>query len=116
MTPIRILLAAWLAALAASAQAQPSATDHQAHHAGSAVEAPAAAPLSEGEVRKVDLAQGKVTLRHGPLVNLDMPAMTMVFTATDPKLLEGLRPGDRVRFTAGKKDGVLVVTVIEPAG
>ena len=70
-------------------------------------------PQSEGEVRKVDLEQGKVTLRHGPLANLDMPAMTMVFTAADKKLLEGLKQGDKVRFTADKQDGTYVVTAIE---
>lgn len=73
------------------------------------------APAAEGEVRKVDLEQGKVTLRHGPLANLDMPAMTMVFTAPDRKLIEGLKQGDKVRFTAEKKDGSYIVTAIEPA-
>ena len=73
----------------------------------------AAAAQSEGEVRKVDLEQGKVTLRHGPLTNLDMPAMTMVFTATDKKLLEGLKQGDKVRFAADKQNGTYVVTAIE---
>lgn len=75
----------------------------------------AAASQTDGEVRKVDMGQGKVTLRHGPLTNLDMPAMTMVFTATDKKLLEGLKEGDKVRFTADKQNGVYVVTAIEPA-
>jgi Cu(I)/Ag(I) efflux system periplasmic protein CusF len=72
-----------------------------------------AAAQTEGEVRKVDLAQGKVTLRHGPLTNLDMPAMTMVFTAADKKLLDGLKEGDKVRFTADKQNGTYVVTAIE---
>jgi Cu/Ag efflux protein CusF len=72
-----------------------------------------AAAQTEGEVRKVDLAQGKVTLRHGPLTNLDMPAMTMVFTAVDKKLLDGLKEGDKVRFTADKQNGTYVVTAIE---
>lgn len=75
----------------------------------------AASAQTDGEVRKVDMGQGKVTLRHGPLTNLDMPAMTMVFTATDKKLLEGLKEGDKVRFTADKQNGVYVVTAIEPA-
>ena len=74
--------------------------------------APGPALLSEGEVRKVDKAQGKVTLRHGPLTNLDMPAMTMVFKASDPKLLDGLKEGDKVRFTAEKVSGTIAVTAI----
>ena len=86
-----------------------------AQSAPQAATATAAAPQSEGEVRKIDLAQGKVTLRHGPLVNLDMPAMTMVFTAADKKLLDGLKEGDKVRFTADKQNGAFVVTAIEPA-
>jgi Cu/Ag efflux protein CusF len=105
-----ILAAAALATtLTASAQsAAASAAEHAAHHP-----AAAAAPRSEGEVRQVDKEQGKVTLRHGPLQNLDMPAMTMVFRAADPKLLDGLKEGDKVRFTAERVDGAIAVTAIE---
>jgi Cu(I)/Ag(I) efflux system periplasmic protein CusF len=73
----------------------------------------AAAPASDGEVRKVDREQGKVTLRHGPLQNLDMPAMTMVFKVADPKTLDGLNEGDKVKFTAEKVNGAITVTAIE---
>jgi Cu(I)/Ag(I) efflux system periplasmic protein CusF len=102
---------ALMAAVLASAQQVPpgQAAQHAADPAGTAP----APPQSSGEVRKIDLAQGKVTLRHGPLANLDMPAMTMVFTATDKKLLEGLKVGDKVRFVADKRDGVFVVSAIE---
>jgi Cu(I)/Ag(I) efflux system periplasmic protein CusF len=44
-----------------------------------------------------------------------MPPMTMVFTAHDKKLLEGLKEGDKVRFTADKQNGLYVVTAIEAA-
>jgi len=99
------------AALAVNAQTAPAASaDHAAHHP-----AAAAAPQSDGEVRKIDKAQGKVTLRHGPLANLDMPAMTMVFRAADPKLLDGLKEGDKVKFTAEKINGAFTVTVIQIA-
>jgi Cu(I)/Ag(I) efflux system periplasmic protein CusF len=50
-----------------------SATEHAAHHPT------AAAPATDGEVRKIDKQQGKVTLQHGPIAILDMLAMTMVF-------------------------------------
>ncbi len=92
------------------AQAQPtpaSGADHAAHHPA------AAAPQSDGEVRKLDKAQGKLTLRHGPLQNLDMPAMTMVFKVADPKLLEGLKEGDKVKFSAENVNGAIVVTAIQ---
>ena len=105
------LLAAVLLAASVGAQAQgtaASAADHAAHHPSAA-----AAPQSDGEVRKVDTAQGKLTLRHGPLQNLDMPPMTMVFKVADPKLLEGLKEGDKVKFNADRVNGAIVVTAIE---
>jgi Cu/Ag efflux protein CusF len=111
MKTVHLFAIAAALAAASTVHAQ-QAVDHAAHHAPSTTAAPAE-PLSEGEVRKVDLAQRKVTLRHGPLVNLDMPGMTMVFTATDSKLLEGLKPGDKVKFTADKKDGAFVVTALK---
>jgi Cu/Ag efflux protein CusF len=73
------------------------------------------ASLSDGEVRRVDKAARKVTLRHGPLKNLDMPAMTMVFEVRDTPLLDRVKPGDRVKFMADKVDGAFVVRVLEPA-
>lgn len=106
---LTLALAASLLAFIVGAQQAPQGGDHTSHHLAAA----ATAPQSDGEVRKVDLAQGKVTLRHGPLANLDMPAMTMVFTVSSPKLLDGLNQGDKVRFTADKKDGAYVVTAIE---
>ena len=106
-----IIIAASLFASAGAYAQQAAPASQVSAQAGAA----AAAPQSEGEVRKVDLAQGKVTLRHGPLANLDMPAMTMVFAAVDKKLLEGLKEGDKVRFTADKQNGAYVVTAIEAA-
>ena len=71
--------------------------------------------LTEGEVRKVDKDAKKLTIRHGPIVNLDMPPMTMVFQVQDAALLDGVRAGDKVRFNAEKSGGAYVVTLIEPA-
>jgi Cu/Ag efflux protein CusF len=112
MKLVHIFAAAALAiSVGANAQSTPaSGAEHSAHHA-----ATAAAPQSDGEVRKIDTEQGKVTLRHGPLQNLDMPPMTMVFKAADPKLLEGLKEGDRVKFTAQKINGAFTVTAIQVA-
>ena len=78
--------------------------------------APAVADgYAEGEVRRVDKDAGKVTLKHGPIANLDMPAMSMVFRAKDPTLLDKLKEGDKVRFKAEKIQGALTVTEIQPA-
>ena len=72
--------------------------------------------LTEGEVRKVNAATGKITLKHGEIRNLDMPPMTMVFTARDKALLKDLKAGDKVRFAADKDAaGDYVVTAIERA-
>lgn len=105
-----LAFAAASVAVVANAQTAPAAADHAAHHPASA----APAPQSDGEVRKVDKDQARVTLRHGPLPNLDMPAMTMVFKVKDPKILDTLKVGDRVKFTAEKIDGAFVVTAIQP--
>lgn len=82
---------------------------------GVAIAAGAATPTTDGEVRKVDKEQAKVTLRHGPIANLDMPAMTMVFKVTDPKMLAAIEQGDKVRFAADKVNGAWTVTSIELA-
>jgi Cu(I)/Ag(I) efflux system protein CusF len=74
----------------------------------------AQAPQTEGEVRKVDKAAGKITLKHGEIKNLDMPPMTMVFTAKDKALLDKVKAGDKVRFQAEKEGGTYLVTAIEP--
>ena len=71
--------------------------------------------MTDGEVRKVDKEQGKVTLKHGPIANLDMPGMTMVFKVTNPKLLESIKSGDKVKFAAENLNGALTVTAIEVA-
>lgn len=111
MKVTHILIAAAAAvAFGAHAQSTPaSGTDHAAHHP-----ATAATPQSDGEVRKVDKDQGKLTLRHGPLENLSMPAMTMVFKVADPKMLEGLNDGDKVKFMAERVNGAFTVTALQP--
>ena len=78
---------------------------------------PGAAPaeMTEGEVRKVDKANGKITLKHGAITNLDMPPMTMVFSVSDAAALEKLSVGDKVLFRAGKQGGSITVTEIRSA-
>lgn len=110
-TMLRRTFVAALGAMAFAAFAQaPGATNAPA--AGSAAHA---AALTDGEVRKVDLENKKLTLRHGPLVNLDMPGMTMVFQVKDDAMLQGLQAGDKVRFAADKVDGKFTVVRLERA-
>jgi len=71
------------------------------------------AQAADGEVRKIDRAQAKVTIAGGEVKNLDMPAMTMVYRAKPVTLLDGLAVGDRIEFAAEKVDGQYVVTAIK---
>ena len=83
-------------------------------HKGSA-HAPSAAgaTLTTGEIRKVDKDANKITIKHGPIQNLDMPAMTMVFQVKDPAMLDKVATGDQIKFAVEKSGGALVVTRIE---
>lgn len=110
----RLLLAAALAAgLSAHTFAQQAApADHGAHHP-QAVAAVATAELTEGEVRKIDKSAGKITLKHGEIKNLEMPPMTMVFGVSDPKMLDKVKQGDKVRFRAASQDGKFTVTEVQ---
>ena len=70
---------------------------------------------TEGEVRKVDKDAKKITLKHGPIKNLDMPGMTMVFQVKDVALLDKLAVGDKVMFTVEQQQGAMVITGAEKA-
>ena len=67
---------------------------------------------TDGEVKKIDKEQGKVTLRHGPIKNLDMDQMTMVLRVQDAKMLDGLAVGDKVIFEADRINGQITITKI----
>ena len=71
--------------------------------------------MTDGVVLRVDAVAGKITLRHGAIVNLDMPAMTMVFRAQPPSLLDRVKVADKVKFHAEQINGALTVTAIQVA-
>ena len=71
--------------------------------------------LADGEIRKVDRENKKITIKHGEIKHLDMPGMTMVFQIRDPALFEKLKAGDKVKFVAEKLEGAFVVTVLQLA-
>lgn len=108
MNKIRFAIAASTAALLVSMAGVVGAQ---------ATSAPAAsatsAEMAEGEVRKVDKENQKLTIKHGPLKNLDMPGMTMVFQVQDAAMLEKVQAGDKVRFVAEKLDGKFTVTKMD---
>ena len=89
----------------AHAQTAPAASGAMQMSAGA---------MTDGEVRKVDKENKKITLKHGEIKNLEMPGMTMVFQVKDPAMLDMVKPGDKVMFKAEKANGALVVTEIQP--
>ena len=87
--------------------ARPVAMDDKA--------APAKLPMTDGEIKKVDKDSGKITIKHGEIKNLDMPGMTMVFRVKEPAMLDQVKAGDKVNFSADKINGNITVTKIEAA-
>lgn len=77
--------------------------------------AQAASSMTLGEVRKVDKEAKKITLKHGEIKNLGMPSMTMVFQVKDAAMLDKVKAGDRVQFSANQINGAITVTAIEAA-
>ncbi|HVL44988.1 MAG TPA: copper-binding protein [Acidovorax sp.] len=114
MKLISISLAASLLVLGtapawAQAPAATTSDSHSSHHAAPAAE------LSEGEITRWDPRTLRVSLRHGEIKNLEMPAMTMVFRVADASVLGDLKPGDKVRFRAERVNGTYQITRIEKA-
>ena len=105
-------LLAFVAVNPVFAAGENAAHDHA--HAGTPADTAKAAP-SEGTVKKVDKAAGKITIKHGPLANLGMPPMTMAFAVGDPAMLDKVKAGDEVRFTADQVGDALTVTELETA-
>lgn len=84
---------------------------------GNVTTAPAsslAADMTKGVIRKIDKANKKITIKHGEIINLEMPGMTMVFQVKDPVLLDKVVIGDKVKFRAEKTGTAFVVTDIQP--
>lgn len=67
--------------------------------------------FTKGVVKKVDAEAGKVTIIHEELVDLDMPAMTMIFRA-DEDVIANMAEGDEIEFAADRVEGKLKVTAL----
>lgn len=101
-------------ALAAALSIAPSVQAHEGHMHGSQAEE-ATMGWTMAEVKKVDAAQKKITLKHGDIHNLNMPGMTMVFNVKNAKLLQGVKAGDHVQFTATQEGDRMFVTDLKAA-
>ena len=112
MKTISILALVSLLTAGGHALAQNMSTDHSGHHMAAPASA-SAVETTEAEVRKVDKATGKITLKHGEIKNIGMPPMSMVFQAKNPALLAKIKVGDKVKFTADDLNGVLTLLSIQ---
>lgn len=72
-------------------------------------------PLTVGEIKRVDLDGGKVTIKHGEIKNLEMPPVTMVFVAKDRTQLANLKVGDKINFRVLNEAGKFIATDIQTA-
>ena len=91
-----------------------SARADDTHHKPSVTATAGAGDTTDGEVRKIDREARKITLKHGEIKSLDMPAMTMVFVVKDKAMIDMLKTGDKVKFRVINDAGKLTVTDIQP--
>lgn len=122
------LLAALLAVALMAVAAPARALSHEGHeghegHGQPTQAADAAAPSSKdwiaAEVRRVDTAQQKLTLKHGDIRHLDMPGMTMPFRlapgVVSAAQLSALKAGDRLEVRIESQQGALTIVELRPA-
>ncbi|NMM38892.1 MAG: copper-binding protein [Glaciimonas sp.] len=108
-TTLILALTCALAPLALAAEPEPVADTAKT---GAIV--PAAPVLSEGVVKKVDKDTGKITIQHGPIKNLGMGPMTMMFRVKDPAMLEQVQAGQKIRFHVNIVKGAYTILRMEP--
>lgn len=106
LTGLSLIAASSFLALAHAQTAAPAASGAMQMSVGA---------MTDGEVRKIDKENKKITLKHGEIKNLEMPGMTMVFQVKDPAMLDMVKAGDKVMFKAEKVNGAMVVTEMQPA-
>lgn len=109
-----IFLAMTAATSIASAQ-ESAHSGHGAHAAPAGNQTVASVELTDGEVKKIDKEAGKITLRHGELKNLGMPAMSMIFHVKDAAMLDQAKVGDKVKFAADRVNGAVTVVQLQTA-
>ena len=66
-----------------------------------------------GTVAGIDGTKHEVTLDHGPVPGV-MSAMVMTYSVSDPKVLDGVTPGEKVEFDVEARGKEYVVTGIRP--
>jgi Cu(I)/Ag(I) efflux system periplasmic protein CusF len=125
-TIARLMIAATTLGLSLSVQASPliaknmdrAVVDQMSKEHPSKDQAPKeptqpAATMADAEVRKIDLENLKITLKHGEIKNLDMPGMTMVFQMKEAALFKDIKVGDKIKFAAEKQGRNYVVIEVQ---
>ncbi|MGB3288620.1 MAG: copper-binding protein [Burkholderiaceae bacterium] len=69
--------------------------------------------LDDGVVKKVDRQTGMVSIEHGELKNVGMPAMTMAYKAKDAAMVKQAKEGEKVKFRLENLNGTYTITVLE---
>ena len=109
---VLLLLIAFLSGTSALAQSHSGHGSHSTQTPTASQSS--AATLSDGEVKKIDKGTGKVTISHGPIKNLGMPPMTMVFRVKDAGWIDAMQAGMKIRFEAETVEGALTIVRYEP--
>lgn len=114
---LKLLFAAALLGTASVYAEPPQEGGHESHHAAAATTtaepAADAQPWVDAIVRKVDLAGGRIMISHGPIPNLGMGAMTMVFPVRDTAWLTELKPATKLRVVLEEINGEATVVQLE---
>lgn len=69
--------------------------------------------MTDGEIRKIDKENGKITIKHGEIKHMDMPPMSMVFNVKDKAMLDKVQVGEKIQFIVIQDAGKMVVTDIK---
>jgi Cu/Ag efflux protein CusF len=93
---------------------------HGEGHQGHAKSQPAAMsemtmPMTDGVVRAIDHDAGTITVEHGPIKDLGMPAMTMPYHVKDRGMLTAVKPGDKIKMSVDKMGDLYTITTIQRA-
>ena len=118
---MKIISTSFCTLLLSAALATPALAQDHSGHAGHGSSAPtttaeaADAMMTAGEITRIDARNGKLTIRHEEIKNLDMPPMTMVFALAESAKPATIKAGDKVLFRAEEKEGALIITRIQPA-
>lgn len=69
--------------------------------------------LANGTIKKVDRQTEMLTIEHGELKDVGMPAMTMAYKAKDAAMVTGVKEGEKVKFRLENLNGTYTITALK---